>query len=206
MEKVENKTIEDFPSATLFFDDLSEIVAIFVGSCKRIELKAGDYRITDPKELDELAKKFQKGRFGAIYLQGYDPYIQLNLATRVSAYISEDSLEQRGIIAKCRDIVARGKKLNPFWLLNAATNVPTLIAAWQLLSKEYLVGLLLLGLSFALIPVSVTYGMKNRVIVHTHTRASVTTFFQRKKDDIVLAIVSAAIGALVTYLATKYTS
>lgn len=113
MERVGNKRIEDFPATTLYLDDLEEIVGILAGACKRLEIKVGDYKITDAGELNLLAQKFS-GRFEHIALQGYNPYVSVDLRTYgVSAYISEDSLEQRGIVARIRDVINKGKKKNP---------------------------------------------------------------------------------------------
>lgn len=156
MERITNKRIEDFPPATLYLNDLSEIVGVMAQACSRIEIKAGDYKITDASELDALAAKFPSGRFDDIYLQGYGPYISIDLRTyAVSAYISEDTLEQRGIVSKVRDIVNSGKKRNPGWLFGALSNIAVAIGMWQILVKEYYVGALLIFLSLATIPFSV---------------------------------------------------
>jgi len=107
----ESPRFEDFPSATLYLDDLSEILGTLAKACRSIEVRAGDYKICDPAELDALASRFPKGQFGHSYLQGHDPYISIDLRTSgVSAYIPKDTLEQRGLVSKIRDIVQRGKK------------------------------------------------------------------------------------------------
>ena len=81
MEKITNKISEDFPPTTLYLDDLERIVEILAESCKRIEIKTGDYKITDTSELNVLALKFPEGRFGHIYVQGYEPYVSVELRT-----------------------------------------------------------------------------------------------------------------------------
>jgi len=202
----ESRRFEDFPSATLYLDDLSEILGTLAKACKSIEVRAGDYKICDPAELHVLASQFPKGRFGHIYLQGNDPYVSIDLRTSgVSAYISKDTLEQRGLVSKIRDIVQRGKKrnLHPGWLFSGLSNIAVIVATWQFISKEYLMGSLLIILSLASIPISVGYGMKNTVIVHSQSRGSVRTFFERKKDDIALAFIAAFLGGAITYLTTK---
>lgn len=204
LEKITNKISEDFPPTTLYLDDLSQIVEVLVQSCKKIEVKTGDYKITDPSELNALASKFPAGRFDHVYLQGYDPYVSIELRTSgVSAYISEDTLVQRGIVSKIRDIVNSGKKKNPGWFYGALSNVAAFAGTWQIISKEYVVGALLVFLSLATIPISVRYGMKNKVIVHSQRRSDVKTFFERKKDDIALAAISATLGGVIAYMITK---
>lgn len=202
----ESQRFEDFPSATLYLDDLSEIVGTLAEACKRVEVTAGDYKICDPDELDALASKFPKGRFGHIYLQGHDPYIAIDLRTSgVSASISKNTLEQRGLVSKIRDIVQRGKKMNlhPGWLFTGLSHVAFLGFAWQLFSKEYIMGASLFFLSIASLLISVGYDRKNKVIVHSQPRGSVRTFFERKKDDIALAFIAAILGGVITHLSTK---
>lgn len=204
MERVGNKRIEDFPATTLYLDDLEEIVGILAGACERLEIRVGDYKITDARELSLLAQKF-RDRFEHIALQGYDPYVSVDLRTYgVSAYISEDSLEQRGIVARIGDVINKGKKKNPGWFYGALTNVLALAGTITALNKEYALGLTMVAASFLSIPFAVKYGMKNKVIVHTVKRGQVTSFFERRKDDLGLAAISAILGGVVTYLITRY--
>ena len=204
MEKIINKRSEDFPPATLYLDDLSRIVEALAQACKKIEVKTGDYKITDPSELNALASKFPAGRFDHIYLQGYDPYVSIDLRTYgVSAYISEDTLVQRGIVSIIREIVNSGKKKNSEWIFAVFFNIPFLVGIWQLFSKEYIVGAVLIFLSFAMFIIGVRYSMKNKVIVHSQQRSAVKTFFERKKDDIALAAISATLGGVIAYMITK---
>ena len=64
-------------------------------------------------------------------------------------------------------------------------------------------GALLIFLSFATIPMGVRYNMKNKVIVHSQQRSDVKTFFERKKDDIALVVISATLGGIIAYMITK---
>lgn len=206
LEKRKNKRFEDFPSATLYLDDLSEMLATLAEVCDRVELKTGDYTISEPVELEILASKFPNGRFGHVYLQGYDPYVSVDIRmSGVSAYISDETLELCGLVSKIRDIVQRRKKrnLHPGWLFSALSFSAASVGTLQIMSKEYLTGSLLIMLSLASIPSIVSYEMKNTVIVHTQPRASVKSFFERKKDDIVLVVIATLFGGFVTYLITK---
>lgn len=204
METITHATFEDFPPTTLYLDHLSQIVGLLGESCKSIEVRTGNYKITNPSELNELASKFPGGRFNDIYLQGYSPFIKIDLRTYgVSAYISEDTLVQRGIVSKVRDIVNGSKKRRPGWFYSAMLNLAVMIGIWQIMAKEYVVGALLIFLPLSAIPFVVKYGMKNKVIVHSRQRSEVTTFLERKQDDIILVAVSAVLGGMVAYMITK---
>lgn len=204
MKRIGNQRIEDFPAATLYLDDLEEIVTIFDDACKTIEISAGDYTIDDARELTALAEKC-RGRFEDIEIQGYDPYVSVDLRTfKISAYISEDSLEQRGIIAKVRDVVGRGKKRDPAWLSNALIGVMMFAGITAAANGEYILGLISIIVTFAFIPLVVKYQMNNTVVVYNAMRGRTKSFFQRRKDDLRIAAISAILGSVVTYLITRY--
>ena len=199
--------MEEFPPTTLYLDDLSEIINILTKACERVNVRAGEYKITDISEIEELASKFPAGRFEDVYLQGDKPYITVNLLTYgVSAYASIDTFENRGIISNVRDIVNRGKKINPALFYNSLSYIPILLCIWEFMSKEYVFGTWLIFLSIQAIFIAVKYSMKNKVIIYSRPRSQVKTFFERKKDDIVLAIISAIFGGFVAYIITKLTA
>jgi hypothetical protein len=103
LERNSNKILEDFPPTTLYIDDLAEIIEVFREGCKRVEVAAGEYKIADMSELEALAAKFSGDRFIDVKIQGNDPYVSVEFRPyAVRAYISEDSLEQRGVISKVR--------------------------------------------------------------------------------------------------------
>ena len=70
--------------------------------------------------------------------------------------------------------------------------------------KEYVIGLFLISFSFFIVPLATRSALRNNVVVHSKGRGEVKSFFERKKDDIALAIVSAILGAVISYALTKY--
>lgn len=205
MERKGSRLIRDFPPATLFLDDLMEIVAILTKSCKTIEIKAGDYKISDPDEFESLSLKFSNGRFDNIRIEGCDPYLNVDLSELgISAYISDDTIEQTGIISKIREIIDRGKKIHPIIYGTIISDIPMLIAIYTMFRKNYLISIMLFLTSFALIPLNIKYSLKNKIILHSLPRSKVNSFFERKKDDIFLMVISAIFGGLATYLLTKF--
>jgi len=210
LEKIGNRQIKDFPPTTLFYDDLAEIVEIINSTCKKIEITTKDYEITDPKELEVLAKKYSSGRFDNIKIQGYNPYINVELRTYgIQAYISEDTTEQHGIIAKVRNIVTKGKKINPEWLTKVFYLIITLVIAFLFLMKQFKLGLGFSLLFFASTPITlpffVEYQMRNKVIIHTDPRGSEKGFYERNKDNLIVAVIAGVAVSVITYLISNLT-
>lgn len=203
MERVSNKHVDDFPATTLYLEDLNEIVDAFVQACQSVEVTAGEFKISDPSELGALAAKFPDGRFEDIKIQGHKPYVSLELwSFRARAYISEDSLEQRGVMSKVREVLHRNRKMRSDRVFDIAAAISLCLGIWQILSKTYFIGWPLVLAAFALLPLGGRM-RNNTVLVYAKSRAESKSFFQRKKDDVLLALIAAALGAAASYGATK---
>lgn len=205
MERVSNKSFEDFPPTTLYIDDVGRILDLFLEACQRVEVKSGEYKISDKLELNELAAKFPSGRFPDILIQGHEPYVSVDFRPYgVRAYVSEETLVQRAIVAGVREIVMHGKKRRADFAFNVLFYVGIAAGTWQLTRKEYALGVFLIGFSFLIIPLAIRSIMRNNVVVHSKARSEIKSFFERKKEDMTLAIISATLGAVLSYVLTKY--
>lgn len=204
MQRVSNQHFEDFPATTLYIEDVAELIDTFALACKQVEVSSGQFKIVDPAELQLLAGKFPTGRFAELKIQGNDPYVSLELRPYgARAYISEDSLEQRGIVSKAREVIHRRKKLQPELPANIVIVLLLSVGIWQLYEKSFAIAVPVLLSVFAAFSYSVRLRMRNTVVVYSKSHADVKSFFQRKKDDILLAVISAAFGAAASYAATK---
>ena len=203
MERVSNKHDENLPAATLYLDDVIEIIDTFSKACTRLEISAGEYKIADPTELKALADKFPVGKFEDLKIQGFEPFVSLELRSYgARTYISEDSLEQRVVVTSAREVLQRCRKIKPDNLVNITFFALIALTAWSVTAKSYyLVGSLALA-SFTLLTITLNFRM-NTIIVYTRTRADSKTFFQRKKDEVLLAVIAAALGAAASYAVIK---
>jgi hypothetical protein len=209
LEYIGNQQIEDFPSTTLFFNDLAEIIEIFCSACKKVEIDCGKYRITDASELEELAKKFPNGRFESIHIQGLNPYISLDLKNyKIEAYISENTIEQHGIIAQARNIILRGKKIKLDWIWNVFMGSILVIGMWllklKLNTQMNIIGITLILEALLSVPTGVNYAMKNNVIVYTEIRSIKKGFIERNKDSLLVNIIVAIFAAALAVFIPKY--
>ena len=204
MERVSNKHDEDFPAATLYLDDVVEVVDTFAKTCGSLEIASGEYKITDPSELPALAAKFPSGRFDNLKIQGFKPYVSLELrAYGARTYISEDTLEQRVVVTSAREVLQKCRKFKPESMANLALFSLAALSTWAFIVKSYFIFGSLVLAAFALLSFSLRLRMKYTVVVYTKNRSEARSFLQRKKDDVLLAVISAAIGAAASYAATK---
>jgi len=205
MKKSGNKRFEDFPAAKLYLDDLMELVSVLENNCGEVQIRTEDYDEVKPSELGELAASIDGNRFGDIYIKSHEPYITLDLrAFGVSAYISEDSLIQHGVIAKFREIIEKRKKKYFGTLTNILGFIPMAGFGVSIANSEWVLAAMCLGLIFLMIWPIVKFQTAHKVVVSTTPKSNERSFFSRRKDDIAVAMGSALIGAIVSFILVKY--
>lgn len=205
MENVGNREHSDFPATTLFYDDLMDIIETVLACSERVEFRTDKWKTDNTCEIAAIARKQANGRFDNITITSYSPHMQIQLYRHsIRVYVSEGSIEQCGVTAKIREIVDRGKK--PYFETLRTLFIPILCIAGAiaLMKTQYLLAVWLFLLPLLFISASVKYAMNNRVVIRTELRGDKKSFFQRKSDDITLALISAMIGGLITLLVSKY--
>lgn len=205
MKKSGSKSFEDFPSTTLYLDDLKEILSVLSANCEEVKLRTGDYDDVKPEELDELASSLKSERFQDIYIQAHHPNISIDLRSfGIRAYISEDDVIQRGVISKIREVVARKERRYFGKVLNVIGILPPAACAISFVMGEYAFSAAMLLLSFLMIFPTVKYQMAHKVIVMPENQETRTPFLKRKKDELLVALVAAFVGAIISFVLVKY--
>lgn len=206
MDRVSNRRLQDFPAVTLYVDDLEEIVALFTTACERVEIETGVYRTSDPSELAAIASKFHNGRFPEVKIQGHQPYVNVELLPhRARAYISEDSDDQRDIISKVRDVLNRRKKLKPGLIAGLFNMVLIGVSSVLITDKQFTSGFILAGLGISCLPIIVNLSMNNTVVVATSRLSDRSSFFIRKRGDLILLTISAVVAGAIVFAVAMLT-
>lgn len=205
MKRAGNKRFDDFPAAKLYLDDLKAILDILEEHCGRVEIRTGDFDEISPAEVDELVAKLGVKRFSDIFIKAYDPYITIDLRTfGVSAYISEDELTQHGIVSKLREKIEHRRKRYFGTFTNIVGMLPMAGMGVAIATSEWALALMCFGLTVLLIWPIVKYQMAHKIVVLTTSKANEESFLTRRKDDIAVAVGSALIGAIVSFVLVKY--
>lgn len=205
MKKTENTRFEDFPAAKLYIEDLKEILDIIGNNCENVEFRTGEYEEVLPSELDDLVKTMNKKRFDDIYIKAHQPYVSVNIrGYGVSAYISEGSLAQHGIISKIRSIIDKRKKKYFGVVANTLGYLPMVGFGGALSQGEWGLAGIFIALSLLMIWPLVKYQMEQKVVVLTSSISETESFLVRRKDELFVALIAALLGALVSFLLVKY--
>ena len=208
MEQITKSKRTDLKPLVLYFEDIAKICEILSEISSEIEIETEDYKLNNIEEITELSEKI----IYSLNISTSNPYVSVDFRpSSASIYISEDNATQRGILDKIKQYL-ESKQRKLAWLANNSGLAGATLgsSSWFFLfgipkNDKYLVsyGILvaLLGAFWSF------YGHRNQFryfsIIFTNSKNDVSSFFTRKKDDIMVAIISAGIGALITYLFTQ---
>ncbi|EIC23012.1 hypothetical protein [Thiorhodovibrio frisius] len=105
MKKTGSKSFEDFPSTTLYLNDLKDLINVLAENCEEVKIRTEGYDDISPDEIDELIENLNKEKFEDIFISAYRPYITVDLRSfGIRVYISEDNIVERGVVSKIREI------------------------------------------------------------------------------------------------------
>jgi hypothetical protein len=197
-----------FRPIVLWRDDLERIIAILVARGEDVEIIAEEYSFETVAELVH--------HFGTIHpltvleIKGQKPYATLDLG-RLDARLFVSSRENgSGVFFELSKVLAAGQRRWPIiysWpfilTLGWGNNV------WPLLGK-YITGwefryavLDWLVISFSWMIWAMFIRLRRTSVVHLARRSEAQSFSQRNKDQLIVAIISAIVGALLGVAGAK---
>ena len=205
MKKIVHSRTEYFKPVVLYLDDLEKIFEIIKEVCKKIIISTSEYEIENLNELKELNKE----SLNYLKINGQEPWLVLEIDfSNLYLYIHEEDAMSRGIFEKVKQIL-KDRKRKYSWLSkdNFVGSIGTLLLGILIFSiyigiKQknlfYIsIGILSLLLGFIFTRISLNLGYNE---IYLKRRAESKSFWKRKKDEIIIAIISAMIGSVFTIL------
>jgi len=208
MKKLSKSLWLDLPPTKIYFEDLEEIIDILKEVSDKIEIKTKDYEVDTIEEL----KEFYQGEINYLKLLVIKPYILIEIFTDNSViYIDKDSLSTRGMLEKIKQIFRRDRyKL--LWFADESigktlSSLSLIVLLYFFLFNRHYSFIIVIGVFtvFEIIQYIYALKIKNRIFLTKKTDKK--SFWKRKKDDIILSLISAilgaAVGAIITFIFIK---
>jgi len=209
MKKLKKPLTKDLPPIKLYLDDLEAIFYVLEQKVKGIDITTEDYKLEDIKQLKSLEIR----KIHYLSIRCNDPYMSIEFrGNSASIYFAEDSTYNRGILSEIEDILNKRKAfLGRFFASNWATFVLggfsgfSFVVMLAMLRNESLayfwlfVGLVLLSIFFSVH--SFRLGLWNYCTIALSKRKEENSFWKRNRDPILVAIIAAIAGSLVTIFA-----
>lgn len=210
MKKLPRSYSEDFNQSIFYLDDIENIVEIFREVSNDVNIETEGYSFDTVQDLAKLGSD----TINKLEIKTSQPYIKLEFDNfRISLYIEDDSPLLRGVFEKIKVIVNRRNKSfnrtfrsstfgstisNLFLFLGV---VAALIQSWSLVVLALITATVFAFLS--------RWAWNERFerysIIVLKKRAENKSFLERNKDQIILIIISALSGAIITYVFTQLT-
>lgn len=201
MKKKQSNYIKDFKMPRLFRDDLENIDAIM-----KDELQPSQYKIDfgdfEYEGINEISREIPP--VNDFHITSYDPYVKIDLS-RASAkiYADDDGLKTRGAVEKIVEIIQnRQRRYRWFFSLPGMSGLPMGLFIFALMFGQLggWIIFLIFGVTIGLTLIIFYQSLKKFSTIEFVDRNQRPNFFARKKDDLLLIIISAGIGSGFTIL------
>jgi len=201
---------EHLKPARLYMDDLEKIVDILRDLSSQIEISAEGYGIDNVRQLPDL----KVDCLHSLQIRSREPYLSLEFKpSSIWLYIDRDDAASRGTFEKIKRVVSERRR-GMTWLVQnsilvglfTGASVPLMI--WSKSSSGINWAMFALGVVVMILgALWIWYGFHDRfkryAIIVPKYRVDSPSFFRRNADNILLAFVSAVLGALATFVISK---
>lgn len=216
MKKIRASYSEKLPSARLYLDDIEAIFEIISTTSEETRILTEWYELDEVDELREL----EMDVIHTLSFGGQRPRITLELIPdKIVLYIADKSdTVSLGIFEKIKAIIKNRKRRFRWLWSGAVLGVLMTLIVFSLAGTLYSLAVLnsrsgssnlltdqlalylplILVSSIILFIIGLRNSLKTFTIIHLTYKKDNPSFFKRKKDDIILAVISAIIGGLIT--------
>lgn len=205
MEKVTKGLRKQYPVLRLYKSDIENIFNLIKGHSGEVEIIAEGFKLDDFSELNKLNKK----QIIDFEIRAHNPYFSVDFSKdAVIIYLSdEDDIGQRGLAEKVNEILSQRRSPLRF------------LASWWIYVPLVIIYLISINLIenrtthviafFGFISLTILWGYwgysineKKHSIIYLYDPSAAPGFFKRNKDSILVAILGAIFGGIVTLIVT----
>lgn len=196
MKKREQSLSQEFKPMKLYYEDLEEIYDVFKEHPGEVKFDADTYELENLNEVLDI----KKDDFTDFKIYAHNPYVSLDFSKNsIRLYISDDTPFQRGLFEKLKTVLKKKERyfissLFSYYAYALLIVVMSTLSYWENRYITYSIGASA-AFFYALYTM---YVFKWRSIIVPSHRSSRPNFLQRNKDQIILVIISAIIGGLVS--------
>lgn len=200
MKRTSTHLGKHIPPVNLYREDLSAIAEALTQDNGKLGIRTDEFEYDS---IDELVSNSEDSLDG-LSLKREIPYVSVDFDSRggVWLYSEKNSLIARGIFAEIQEILESNRRFSYFvlrrfvegssWLGAAGLGAFAAVGYWREVTLSVL--LLLINIAFLFV--------KPRSIISRDLRAQTKNFWQRNSDQIVVALIAAVTGSIVTLAAT----
>jgi len=200
LKKLNKHLGEHLKPVKLFYDDIEEIYEILKAANNEVKIEADNYEIESLDEILTIKKPF----FTNLQISIRNPYVSINFKNNeIWLYASEDTAIQRGLYEKLKLLINKKKRLFAPLLQNSIFSGLYLgTSFWWFLTKEFTMGLIIIITGLLWMYLGYKSQFQHFSIIVPEYSNNKPNFFIRNKDNIILAVISALLGGIITKILT----
>lgn len=219
MKKIRREYRERYPIVRLYNNDVDDLIAVFEKSCKKIELKADEFELTDASQLNNIKKQMitELTIDGRLEERSFFDNIRLTLSKQ-NAYLTINdgaNITYSGMATQIKSILLRRAKIRAF-LASYSTFIIFMMLS-IILSAVYIftgrINIQINILTWVASVITLIYAVwflyikTARVsVIFLVNEDKMPNFFRRNRDQIFLNMISAIFGAALALLVAWLTS
>jgi len=203
VKKVEQHLQKNFKPIKLFYDDIESLYDIFREQTDEIKIEADMYELENINEILSIKKRY----FTNLKFSIYKPYMSLEFSNNsIRLYTSDDTPIQRGLFEKLNSLLKKKERFPLSLLLNPILSIiPVAILGGIFFIEDITLRSIVSFITIIWLASIMLYDMKFHSMIIPIHKNSQPNFFQRNKDQIILVIISAVVGGLIsTYLSKLF--
>lgn len=205
MERIDESPSKQYLPLVIFLDDLQAIERFLKDSCSSVRFEAAGYRFDS---WDEFVSQTKMTNLRTVDVVAHDPFVHIDLERMWANLRVGTSADQGAAIFYKLDHLLSQRLRTLKWLYSYqfifAMNA--IVWLWNRFIPKSQIGL---GLSASLASFAwVLWVLFIRIYRHSiiilKRRGEQGSFFERNKDNLVVAVIAAAVGALIGVAATVF--
>ena len=202
MKRLDQPISAEYLPIRLYRNDLENMERIFGDSSQELEITAEGFQF---ESIDELATHFTQGRISNLTLEGKASHITIELTAQSSSlYVGSSTNATVGLFYHLDEILKGARRtcwplysLRFVWVLNIL-NLAAILLLYKISNAA---ANIIFASSLAWVVWAAYINLRRHSTIWLCRRGMVS-FWVRKKDDLILAIVSAFFGAILGAVGT----
>ena len=211
MEKLKKHISKEYLPVKIYIDDLEKIVAILDDNSIKYSIQIDRYKYDT---LVELINSSADRKTQDLKIETSNPKMTIEFHKMwAKIYVSVDDMLTTGLFHKIDEIINQSRRLIPFfyslkfvWIVSIILPIESLLLNHDgKLFPEYIDTTLSI-LWVLWLPRAIYVRLVKHSSIQLIRKEHVSSFFHRKRDDLILALLSAIVGAILGIIGTILTT
>lgn len=208
MKKIAQSLGEHFRPVKLYLDDIEKIIETLSQVSSKVSISTEDYALDDAQQLASLKQE----QITYLHISLHEPYISLELKpSNIWLFAAEDEPISRGLFEKIKQILLKRERkfariVHNGSLMGLLIGASLVLLVWGIAVSNILI--IFVSIAWLILSVAFTwYGYQDQFkkysIIIPKYEINAPSFWKRNSDKILLMILSAIFGGLVSLVLLK---